>query len=180
MPAVSIEESDYARLVAERDHLRAQVAELQNESSKRAEASLARTVRAFHFRFGHPVAWKPDVPSADMVRFRAKLVTEEFFELLRALFPGAPLAKQSTLWPLIETASLDVNLPELVDAMADLAYVVEGTAAVFGVHMPPIAAAVHAANMAKDPNGADGKPVKPEGWKSPDIRGLLMEQGWQP
>lgn len=33
--------------------------------------------------------------------------------------------------------------------------------------------------MAKDPNGPDGKPVKPLGWTAPDMVAVLRAQGWR-
>ena len=73
------------------------------------------------------------------------------------------------------------NLVELVDALADLDYVVEGTRIEFGINGKPIADAVHAANMAKVGGGirGDGKINKPEGWQPPDIAGELRKQGWE-
>ena len=71
-----------------------------------------------------------------------------------------------------------MDLPKLIDALGDLAYVIEGTAACCGVDMRPIAAEIHRANMEKTWNG-EGKPTKGPGWVEPNIVGELREQGWQ-
>lgn len=177
-----VSSADLANLIRERDALRAQVTALQADASAKADASLARSVRAFHLKFGHPIGNFPAVPDADVVRFRLALITEEFFELLASAY--GPLAPQlrdvhgALAVMNLSVRPLAVDLPEFVDAMADLAYVIEGTAAVFGVHMAPIAAEVQRSNLDKDPNGPNGKPVKPAGWTPPDVRGCLIAQGW--
>lgn len=196
------------------------VDELQASMTKLVDNSLARRVRAFHLRFGHPVAWTPGVPDEKQVRFRLKLITEEFFELLAAC----------EIWPLTEACDMKgeayeiracelvkdaiendfidpkvIDLPEFVDALADLDYVVEGTRAVFGIDGEPIMAEVQRANMSKDPvfvatkdawvrgdaplgtmepelradkPDPTAKPTKPEGWTPPDVAGELVKQGW--
>lgn len=147
------------------------------------ERGLPDRVRAFHHRFGHPVRHVPKVPSEEEVRFRMALLIEEFVELLASVFGGGidPERREEMDRALraLENLPIRANLPELADALADLDYVIEGTRAVFGIDGEPIAAAVHAANMAKEPNGSD-KPTKPTGWKPPDIGALLIEQGWEP
>ncbi len=59
---------------------------------------------------------------------------------------------------------------------------IEGTRLAFGVNGKAIAEAVHRANMAKVGGGVDvnGKVLKPEGWAPPDVKALLIEQGWEP
>ncbi len=198
----SVGVEDLRALLNEREQLAAQVAALQADASAKADASLARQVRAFHFKFGHPVEWQPRVPADAQVLFRLTLIAEEFVELLEAglAIDEEVLSKlkgclqfilavpQST--PRACGGVVAVDLPELVDALADLDYVIEGTRAVFGVHAAPIAAAVHAANMAKDAvqvaeadeakRGTRIKPLKPAGWSPPDVAGLLRAQGWSP
>lgn len=148
------------QLVSENRALRRQVDELQARMTAMVEGSRERTVRAFHVRFGHPVAHTPAVPTKEQVQFRLKLIAEEFFELLAAceVWPLASLdgGEEIRAYEMVKDAivgdfSGHVDLPELIDAMADLDYVVEGTRAVFGVLGEPIHAAVHAANMVKEP-----------------------------
>ena len=70
----------------------------------------------------------------------------------------------------------------VADALVDLLYVTIGTACAYGIDLGPIWDAVQAANMAKagGPIRDDGKRLKPEGWRPPDVSGLLREQGWRP
>lgn len=136
---------------------------------------------------------KPGIPSVETVRFRVRLIAEEFVELLRAVWPEFPNSDQQPttiddiellLCDLYDSSyySIKVNLPEFIDACGDLDYVIEGARVAFGVDGRPIAAAIHAANMVKS-NGprreSDGKRLKPEGWKPADVEGLLKEQGWE-
>ncbi len=203
-PTIAVGLADLRSLLEERDVLRAQVTALQRDATRVAEASLARQVRAFHLKFGHPVATTPAVPEEAQVRFRLKLIAEEFFELVDAALAvadGADVGARLFVYPkdfkrareevahLIENANVQVDLPEFADALADLDYVVEGTRAVFGIHGAPIAAEVHRANMDKDAvqvaeadsakRGERIKPVKPAGWRAPDVEGVLREQGWR-
>jgi predicted HAD superfamily Cof-like phosphohydrolase len=86
------------------------------------------------------------------MRLRLRLITEEFFELLEGALKPAMADKE---WVDLECAKLDVgeliaggrfhvDLAGVVDALADLDYVIEGTRQELGVDGAPIAAAVHA------------------------------------
>lgn len=148
-------------------------------------------VRAFHRRFGHAVAEKPAVPDDETMRFRLKLIAEEFLETLDACgVDVATLNVDNLLRHSIESSGLKVDLPALVDALGDLDYVIEGTRAVCGVDGAPIHNAIHLANMAKDPvyvatkdeyhrqPDPKAKPTKPDDWTPPDIDVELRRQGW--
>lgn len=148
---------------------------------------LAEQVREFHERFGHPIADKPHVPDEATVRFRLRLIAEEFFELLEA---SLDIENRMSVREAIvrvrdaidcqypfRMAPVKVDLPEFVDALADTMYVLEGTAIAFGVDMAPVIDEVHRANCSKEPNGPDGKPVKPAGWQPPSIAEELRRQG---
>lgn len=155
--------------------------------------TLREQVKAFHYMIGAPVLSTPDVPPEDRVRLRLRLIAEEFVELLDAAL-GKPSPRDGDAWELwnlltsqalydyINKAPLAVNLPEFADALADLDYVIEGSRLEFGITGAPIAAIVHASNMAKrgGPVDASGKQRKPEGWQPPDIAGELRRQGWKP
>merc|ERR1719453_976298 len=69
------------------------------------------------------------------------------------------------------------------DALVDIEYYMLNCAAKKGVNMSSIFGVVHAANMAKrNPEtghfekNADGKVIKPPGWKPPDVEGELARQ----
>jgi predicted HAD superfamily Cof-like phosphohydrolase len=172
----------------------AQVTELQTALNDRVMAAPHRRVAAFHAMIGAPVNHTPAVPPDDRVRLRLRLVVEEVVELIgscmRRTVPGAASPSREAMWLaacaaklalLIDHARFDVDLPGVADALADIDYVVEGTRLEFGIHGPPIAALVHAANMAKvgGPVDAHGKHGKPPGWTPPDIAGELVRQGWR-
>ena len=112
-------------------------------------------VRAFHERFGAPV----QIGSQGISRpeLRAALIIEEAIETCDAI--------------------LGNNLPEAIDGICDLLYVCYGAALEFGVDLDVYFREVHHANMRKEGGAtrADGKILKPEGWKAPDIAGLLAD-----
>lgn len=136
-------------------------------------------VREFHKAFGIPVLDSPQVPSADRVRLRAKLISEEYFETLAALFPSAYVADiHAAVQRVIERAPPHVDIVEMADGLADLVYVCEGTFHEFGIDSDSIHAEVHRSNMAKVGGTVreDGKLLKPAGWTPPDIDGVLRAQ----
>jgi predicted HAD superfamily Cof-like phosphohydrolase len=126
-------------------------------------------VRDFHEKFGQPVLEKPTLPTSDRLLLRERLITEEYNELIKAL--GLDLS---------EPGSFD--MPETADAIADLIYVLIGTAHELGIPLGHVWNAVQASNMAKEggPTRGDGKILKPAGWMAPDIAGILRAHGWQP
>ena len=172
---------------------------------------LHHQVLAFHRRFGQSIGEKPHVPDEKTVRFRLSLIAEEFFELLEAahinpvlrdrdgsylLDPNTAIAKDYVMRAIREDYTRDghgnmiVDLPEFVDAVGDLMYVLEGTAIVAGVDMLPVFAEIQRANLSKEPayvqakdehhlaTGNTIKPTKPAGWYAPGIAGELRRQGW--
>jgi predicted HAD superfamily Cof-like phosphohydrolase len=70
------------------------------------------------------------------------------------------------------------GMAESVDGAIDLIWVTLGWLHSIGVDPQPIWDAVQAANMAKTtgPVRADGKRLKPDGWKHPDIAALIDQQ----
>lgn len=121
-----------------------------------------RDVAAFHERFGQPVLDRPQMPSADRVALRIRLIKEEAQETVEALVAG--------------------DLVEAVDGLADLIYVALGTACELGVDMAEVWREVDRSNHDKVGGGvrADGKVQKPDGWVGPRIREALIAQGWRP
>jgi predicted HAD superfamily Cof-like phosphohydrolase len=153
--------------------------------------TLREQVTKFHRAFGHPVREVPGLIPDERVRLRARLIAEEFFEVLEACFTGEHkdtigralnFDARSDVLSFIDKSAVRVDLPELADGLADLDYVVEGTRLEFGINGAPIAAEVHRANITKRGGGKreDGKVLKPEGWCPPDIDGELRKQGWTP
>jgi len=190
-PTIRIPCTELSKLIDENAQLRAQVTCLQAHMTAMVNAQLSRQVRAFHEKYGHPTRTTPCVPEMKEVQFRLNLIAEEFFELLAAceIWPKLdkghhPLEGELHASEIIKDAIRDdfagtVDLPEFIDACGDLAYVIEGSAAAMGVEMTPVLAEIQRANMAKEPNGPDAKPVKLPGWTPPDIAGVLLQQGWR-
>ncbi len=176
-------------LVAENAQLNRQVTDIQKRCTdlleERRRANVDYAVREFHLEYGHPAPAELTVPDEGQVRFRARIMTEEFLELLDAMFgpcrerPWWFADIRDRLAWFIATAPVEVDLVEWADGTHDLDYVVAGTRVAFGYDGLPGAAEVHRANMTKGKNGPDGKPVKPPGWTPPDIAGVLREQGWR-
>jgi predicted HAD superfamily Cof-like phosphohydrolase len=82
------------------------------------------------------------------------------------------------------------DLPKMADALVDLVYVALGTAHLMHLPFDDVWREVQRANMAKeratdadDPRSVRKNAldvVKPEGWKPPDVEGVLRRWGWQP
>jgi predicted HAD superfamily Cof-like phosphohydrolase len=114
----------------------------------------------FHKKFGSYIEPNPWIPSKATQELRCSLISEEVNdELLPALRKGR-------------------DLDDIADALADSIYVILGTAISYGIDLRPIWKAVHEANMAKEGGATreDGKILKPEGWKAPDIYNLILAQ----
>jgi predicted HAD superfamily Cof-like phosphohydrolase len=119
-----------------------------------------RMVSEFHRAFGHTAPAEPCIPSDEVLHLRHSLILEELCEYRQAAFEGDAVA--------------------IADALADLAYVVIGTAVAHGLtQFDEIFAEVHRANLCKTwPDGKvryrdDGKVMKPPGWTSPNIERFL-------
>lgn len=114
-------------------------------------------VRDFHQMCGQAVQPSPTVASWDDRDLRIALVQEECGELEEALYIG--------------------DLTMIAQELADVLYVVYGTAVTYGIDLAPVFAEVHRANMSKreGTRRADGKWVK--GTYSPaQLRPLLDAQ----
>ena len=70
----------------------------------------------------------------------------------------------------------EMNTVEVADAIADLLYVVYGTAVATGIEIDEVFAEVHASNMTKEVKDGQLKP-KGDGYKAPDIASILGKQG---
>ncbi len=119
---------------------------------------------------------------------RRVLEFHEAFDLPRPLMPGFD---EFTSW--VGTALLEEELEELktavknedmvevIDALADIEYVLYGAAIALGVDLEDFSKEVHRSNMTKIwPDGKpryrdDGKVRKPEGYSRANIFGLLQE-----
>ena len=113
---------------------------------------------------------KPYVPSRSLVELRMKLIEEETLETLDSLYLFDP--------PRTAEDCVVRGLAELADGIVDSIVVLLGTAVTFGIDIRPIWNIIHATNMAKEdgPVRPDGKKLKPEGWKPPDVVSEIRRQ----
>ena len=80
----------------------------------------------------------------------------------------------------LEEAGHKQNLTKIADAIADLLYVVYGTAVSYGIDIEPVFLEVHRSNMSKgDPEivrASNGKILKSRNWTPPNLEPLLKTQ----
>ena len=141
--------------------------------------SMEQMVREFHLKYGFPVgkrliaqkSWDGDralkstasllkvcqdeldeVPRMDLRAVRARLMVEELRELVEAM--------------------RERDEEAVADGVADLCYVVVGTAVSMGLPVEELVAEVHRSNMTKDVDG-ELKPRKGSSFSPPNIRRVL-------
>jgi predicted HAD superfamily Cof-like phosphohydrolase len=117
-----------------------------------------RMVAEFHRTFDIRTASTPAPPDSDTRMLRIRLIQEEFDELRQAL--------------------AQEDLAGIAKELADLLYVVYGTAVSCGIDLEPVFREVHRSNMSKV-NGhkrADGKWVKPPDYSPACIQPILDQQ----
>ena len=112
----------------------------------------------FHQEFGIQLASHPTVPDKATQTLRARLIQEEFDELQEAM--------------------KFEDLPGIAKELADLLYVVYGTAVSIGIDMEPVFKEVHRSNMSKQGGHKreDGKWVKPPTYSPADVKSVLTSQ----
>ena len=117
-----------------------------------------RGVLEFHKQFDILVSSSPTVPDVRTKALRVRLIQEEFDELKEAL---------------------DIkDLPQIAKELADLLYVVYGTAVSYGIDMESVFQEVHRSNMSKvgGYKREDGKWVKPSTYSPAYISPILEKQ----
>lgn len=117
-------------------------------------------VREFMVKHSQLRANIPTLKVPEQVKvLRMRLITEEFAELVIAIHEG--------------------DLVKVADALADLDYVVTGTAVAFGIPHEVVFREVHRSNMTKpklDENDKGGKVAK-LGYEKADIEPILEQHG---
>ncbi len=114
----------------------------------------------FNEAFEIPKMEAPGLGPDDLAELRVKLLREEVEEYAQALADG--------------------DLVEVLDALADIGYILAGSVINHGLHhlYDEAFAEVHRSNMAKLVDGKvlrreDGKVMKPEGWTPPELADIL-------
>ena len=139
-----------------------------------------RRALAFHLRIGDRPPREPHVPDADTLALRLRLLREEGREAQQALGALAALADTPrTAAPSEEDADARAAAEAAAaHELADLLYVAYGTFVALGIDADEVFAEVHEANLRKigAPRRADGKQLKPDGWRPADVPGVLARQ----
>ena len=117
-----------------------------------------KMVQEFHEQFDIHISTTPWIPDDATQILRNRLIQEEFEELQEAM--------QSK------------DLPAMAKELADLLYVVYGTAVSLGIDMEPVFKEVHRSNMSKvgGYKRADGKWVKPPTYSPASLDKILESQ----
>jgi predicted HAD superfamily Cof-like phosphohydrolase len=115
-------------------------------------------VKKFQTAVGQNVSEVPEFPDENERVLRRKLLKEEVEEY----FDGEDKD----------------DLENVAKELADIIYIVCGTAASYGIPLDRVFNEVHRSNMEKLVDGKvvrrdDGKILKPEGWTAPDIKSVL-------
>jgi predicted HAD superfamily Cof-like phosphohydrolase len=115
-------------------------------------------VQEFHEQFDIHVAPTPSTPDEPTQTLRNRLIQEEFEELQEAMQGN--------------------NLSAMAKELADLLYVVYGTAVSLGIDMEPVFKEVHRSNMSKvgGYKRKDGKWVKPSTYSPASLETIITVQ----
>ena len=128
----------------------------------RLSISVESLVEDFHLAFGLPIASRPttDVPVA-LSDLRKRLLAEEAAELFEAIDEG--------------------DIEHIAAELADVLYVVYGTALTYGIPLDAAVEEIHRSNMSKldERNNPimrhDGKVLKGQRYTPPDLHRVLGE-----
>ena len=117
-----------------------------------------KLVEEFHRAFELTINTKPILPELDVLLLRVKLISEECIELIDALG--------------------ERDLVKVADGIADVLYVVYGTAVTCGIDVEPLFSEIHRSNMSKigGIKRDDGKVLKPDTYSPPDVAKILQMQ----
>ncbi|MBH0177673.1 MAG: hypothetical protein HP491_07350 [Nitrospira sp.] len=115
-------------------------------------------VQDFHRKFDILIRTAPTNLPDEIQQLRVRLIQEEFDELKESMATG--------------------NLASVAKEMADLLYVVYGTAVSYGIDMKPVFQEVHRSNLSKvgGYKRADGKWIKPPTYSPAKLEPILDAQ----
>lgn len=120
---------------------------------------LQEQVTEFHRLAGQVINDKPCIPDTETIWFRLCLIQEELTELTEAF--------------------VQEDVVEVADALADLMWVIMGTAVSCGINMEPVLEEVRRSNMTKFIDGyrdENGKWRKGPSFEEPNIKAIIEEQ----
>jgi len=124
---------------------------------------LVASLLEFNQAFDIPKLDSPDIGPEELIELRIKLLREEVEEYAEAARAG--------------------DLVEVIDALADIGYILGGTILNHGMQniYDDAFDEVHRSNMAKLVDGKvlrreDGKVMKPQGWTAPQLAQFVIKQ----
>jgi predicted HAD superfamily Cof-like phosphohydrolase len=124
---------------------------------------LVASLLEFNQAFDIPKLDSPDIGSEELIELRIKLLREEVEEYAEAARTG--------------------DLVEVLDALADIGYILAGTILNHGMQniYDDAFDEVHRSNMAKLVDGKvlrreDGKVMKPQGWTPPQLAQFVSKE----
>lgn len=168
------------------------VAEEEAEIAENGYRLPSEIVREFYEVFGEPIpedgpaSLDPSVIPDDRVHLKMKLIAEEFFELVEAVYGNASAQVLIDAWK--EAEQLDDGTRDVVgaaDALGDLQVVENGFSIEARIPVDAVLAEVHLSNLSKlDENGkplrsdgTDGKPknkiIKGVNFFEPDLEAIM-------
>ncbi len=124
---------------------------------------LVASLLEFNQAFDIPKLDSPDIGPEELIELRIKLLREEVEEYAEAARAG--------------------DIVEVIDALADIGYILAGTILNHGMQniYDDAFDEVHRSNMAKLVDGKvlrreDGKVMKPQGWTAPQLAQFVIKQ----
>ena len=135
---------------------------------------LTESVRRFMEAGGQEVNDYPAIPSQETAELRHNLLAEEYGEYIVA-------DSNFELARVTGERVTDHHFIDLADALADMVYVIVGTAVSYGINLDDALEEVCRSNDTKIVDGQlirreDGKILKPEGYEPPDLAAVLFPQ----
>jgi predicted HAD superfamily Cof-like phosphohydrolase len=124
-------------------------------------SNMFQDVKEFQTAVAQNIGVKPELPDPAERELRLRLLKEEYEEYIQGECKN--------------------DVENIAKELADIIYIVCGTAASYGIPLDKVFAEVHKSNMAKLVDGKpvrreDGKILKPQGWKPPDIKSILWSE----
>jgi len=118
-------------------------------------------LKEFHKKANYPINDKLNLDTRESeMPLRVELLKEEFSEYLRAEY--------------------DNDIVEVADGLADMLYIIYGTALTYGIPLDRIFDEVHRSNMTKFTEGVivrdDGKILKGKDFEEPKLREILYDK----
>ncbi len=132
-----------------------------------------------------------DTVGPSIIKLRLKLALEELEELFFATMNrqsqklvNIHFKQINSFIEALDDSSFSINLIDIADALTDIEYINNGTAAVFGIPLDATFREVHRSNMSKlDADGKpvfreDGKVIKSDLYSPPDLDSVLASYGY--